>query len=499
MAANTWPQLTFVWDPTFGERPGAEFFRSRLRRAQRVPPEEASSDVRAFVESAALLEGICTDVPCNFGPEITCPHESTQLSAGAAPEAMAVALYRHALANYITDGQPEHYLPFTECLAITGLVYFRWGAAPLQVVAAVSARGRRRRRHRGVPAEARGVAAQVLHLWGAGCVLHADGTLEGRDRMAQHFAAACRLLDRPAAQRECGDQLAALAAAHGLPAFSLPQLRYLLHYFAARRGIEALANLNQQLVAAQLEAGMPSRAAATTAAVEARLRMPLWRRLARETQAEAMAAWQLAPDRPAALNCVHGASVQGIGLPDEMRAVISAQTIELARTQRSDRWLCQACHDRFGTVVFSASAMLEPTERPLLQAKARQAEELHAEAAEALARSKRLLPQPWVTEMENHVEQERVLLAALRRLVDEPGSPTRAVEDLFEGAASTSARERPRCSGCGADAVGLRACSACRVALYCGEDCQRKAWRAHKAECARLVQRQREEAAGAGE
>lgn len=31
------------------------------------------------------------------------------------------------------------------------------------------------------------------------------------------------------------------------------------------------------------------------------------------------------------------------------------------------------------------------------------------------------------------------------------------------------------------------------------EDCQRKAWRAHKAECARLVQRQREEAAGAGE
>lgn len=36
-------------------------------------------------------------------------------------------------------------------------------------------------------------------------------------------------------------------------------------------------------------------------------------------------------------------------------------------------------------------------------------------------------------QMENHVEQERVLLAALRRLVDEPGSPTRAVEDLFEG------------------------------------------------------------------
>lgn len=297
-------------------------------------------------------------------PPLTCPP--------ALPALPNAASRRHALANYITDGQPEHYLPFTECLAITGLVYFRWGAAPLQVVAAVSARGRRHRRHRGVPAEARGVAAQVLHLWGAGCVLHADGTLEGRDRMAQHFAAACRLLDRPAAQRECCDQLAALAAAHGLPAFSLPQLRYLLHYFAARRGIEALANLNQQLVAAQLEAGMPSRAAATTAAVEARLRMPLWRRLARETQAEAMAAWQLAPDRPAALNCVHGASVQGIGLPDEMRAVISAQTIELARTQRSDRWLCQACHDRFGTVVFSASAMLEPTERPLLQAKAQQ-------------------------------------------------------------------------------------------------------------------------------
>lgn len=108
MAANTWPQLTFVWDPTFGERPGAEFFRSRLRRAQRVPPEEASSDVRAFVESAALLEGICTDVPCTFGPEITCPHESTQLSAGAAPEAMAVALYRQAGCSRLSTAEQNH-------------------------------------------------------------------------------------------------------------------------------------------------------------------------------------------------------------------------------------------------------------------------------------------------------------------------------------------------------------------------------------------------------
>ena len=41
----------------------------------------------------------------------------------------------------------------------------------------------------------------------------------------------------------------------------------------------------------------------------------------------------------------------------------------------------------------------------------------------------------------------------------------------------------PRCSNCFADAPSMRACTGCRVAAYCGPECQREDWPAHRGEC----------------
>jgi hypothetical protein len=42
----------------------------------------------------------------------------------------------------------------------------------------------------------------------------------------------------------------------------------------------------------------------------------------------------------------------------------------------------------------------------------------------------------------------------------------------------------PACDACGAmPAAALKKCGRCRAARYCGADCQRAAWRTHKAAC----------------
>ena len=39
------------------------------------------------------------------------------------------------------------------------------------------------------------------------------------------------------------------------------------------------------------------------------------------------------------------------------------------------------------------------------------------------------------------------------------------------------------CAGCGERAAGLKLCARCRGVQYCGAECQRAHWRAHKKTC----------------
>ena len=41
------------------------------------------------------------------------------------------------------------------------------------------------------------------------------------------------------------------------------------------------------------------------------------------------------------------------------------------------------------------------------------------------------------------------------------------------------------CNVCGASGGDLQMCAGCRSAIYCGRDCQKADWRAHKAACRR--------------
>ena len=60
--------------------------------------------------------------------------------------------------------------------------------------------------------------------------------------------------------------------------------------------------------------------------------------------------------------------------------------------------------------------------------------------------------------------------------------------------AGSGSMARTACAACGAADAPLR-CSACRGARYCGAECQKRDWRAHKAAC---KQRRQEMAAAAG-
>ena len=47
-------------------------------------------------------------------------------------------------------------------------------------------------------------------------------------------------------------------------------------------------------------------------------------------------------------------------------------------------------------------------------------------------------------------------------------------------------RPRKSCWTCGATGVPLKKCSVCAIAAYCGADCQKAVWKAHKGQCAGL-------------
>ncbi len=74
-----------------------------------------------------------------------------------------------------------------------------------------------------------------------------------------------------------------------------------------------------------------------------------------------------------------------------------------------------------------------------------------------------------------------------------PSGASDAPKDPSKGAEATESKERAvrrrgekACWQCGAGGLPLKKCSVCGVAWYCGPDCQKAAWKAHKIECPNL-------------
>ena len=66
-----------------------------------------------------------------------------------------------------------------------------------------------------------------------------------------------------------------------------------------------------------------------------------------------------------------------------------------------------------------------------------------------------------------------------------PKDPSKATD--AKGSTGRVVRQGEKaCWQCGAGGLPLKKCSVCGVAWYCGPDCQKAAWKAHKIECPNL-------------
>lgn len=105
------------------------------------------------------------------------------------------------------------------------------------------------------------------------------------------------------------------------------------------------------------------------------------------------------------------------------------------------------------------------------------------QAARALRQCRRMLPSPWLQQLEAEALQEieaQPPAAGPRAVFSGGGSSTSdgSVADAREqGSMQRWIKEHPQadssvCCGCGQRAVGLRACARCKQARYCSIDCQ---------------------------
>ena len=108
----------------------------------------------------------------------------------------------------------------------------------------------------------------------------------------------------------------------------------------------------------------------------------------------------------------------------------------------------------------------------------------------ANARCKKLLPPSWAALLKAEREMCRAVKPVIERHIQRSPGAWQAVtrQDALD---QKSRAERlwakygdgpPRCDGCGAPAPELKWC-ACRLKCYCGRECQKRDFPAHKAEC----------------
>ncbi len=309
----------------------------------------------------------------------------------------------------------------------------------------------------------------------------ADGpatTTEDVLAIVVHLLKAARLLMRRDAQQQLRQAMAALSAGRpeGLPPFLLQQAQYacLNHAVGSVTAATARCTSEEQLQALVQRPDVMEAQAAATRAVSI--------------------LEQLEPNSPATVahaSLLHQAAMlqsRPSSQADVQRLLRAARR---AQAQRSDYW------DIRLTAAAAMTCMgVQDAPAAVVQAAVQRLEGIDA----ALARCKRLLPQPWVIMLQSGIAMARDMLPLVHArlaslLARESGDPAaaaaaRSLADQTLRAASAAVSEGTACvmpdytcAGCGKRAVGLRACARCRAAYYCSVQCQRVHWPQHKREC----------------
>ena len=109
----------------------------------------------------------------------------------------------------------------------------------------------------------------------------------------------------------------------------------------------------------------------------------------------------------------------------------------------------------------------------------------------AYARCKKLLPPNWAAVLKQDREMSRAVKPEIERHMQRsPGAWQAAIrrgtagklQRQLQRAQAKQEEGPPRCDGCGLLALQLKWC-ACRLKRYCGKECQKRDFPAHKAEC----------------
>ena len=298
----------------------------------------------------------------------------------------------------------------------------------------------------------------------------------------QLYVRAASVLAQEAAQPQLSQAFASLLSGQpaGQPPFTLQQAQYVFHNWAV---IAAIRVLRQAYPATDSPPSQQTAQQRPPGAAEAASALP--------SAAQAMMALE-----PQNLGTFHLAAMvaPGVGpvLPQHAGLRHLLQGVRLAQAQRSEYWLVQLA----GTTLIECAADISAAKLDEVEAAA--AAFQLAEAA--LARCKRLLPQPWVSSLQRGMATYRNVLPAvnaqLAGLHAEQSADQSAVASaahrfdtmltsacdwISEQATQTDASLD--CAGCGRTAVGLRACARCRAVRYCSRECQAAHWLQHRRQC----------------
>ncbi|KAL4458300.1 hypothetical protein ABPG75_013165 [Micractinium tetrahymenae] len=155
------------------------------------------------------------------------------------------------------------------------------------------------------------------------------------------------------------------------------------------------------------------------------------------------------------------------------------QALALAEEQDRPYWLAKAAYDLCEDRCLSAASGTWP-------ATVAEVEALLRKGDAALKRCKKHLPQMSYQALVQSKEKEAgKALRLVRRAAPTGGAIPSSVQltQAIRQATEDADFEQPTCSGCGKPSLELRACSSCRLARYCGRECQLAHWKEHKAAC----------------
>ena len=299
---------------------------------------------------------------------------------------------------------------------------------------------------------------------------------------------AARQLERPEAQQQLNQAMAALSAGRpeGQPPFSLQHLQYVFY--------DILADVAFQLCAlAASEIGNTNAEACQAAA--AQMQRPSTVEASAVARSAASALARLEAGNPRTLEAAAQPLLDGLTLPQLATVQQLFSALQQTRERWSELWAAKL-------TCAAAVACLRTLHRrhEAVPAELQAVQQMLQQAEAALSGCQRLLPHPWVSSLQARIPFYRNgIQAGLTHLAwdraEQHGRPGCSAAAYSQAQASVdrlvgTAKQRDAqmtevhaCAGCRRSAVGLRACARCRTARYCSRECQAAHWPQHKREC----------------